>query len=101
MNGASVSAPMEEMECSHLVAQGIHLLTRIGNGEAMLVWRIQLNGGLEEMPVGEIELQEDDKIQILDFKMKSGVNQDADGQDSEGLIMMYLHDHHISFKTLT
>ena len=61
---------MEDMDCSHLVAQGIHLLTRIGEGEAMLVWRIQLNGGLGEMPVGEIELHEE--TQILDFKMKSG-----------------------------
>lgn len=99
--GAPVSKAMEEMECSHLVAQGIHLLTRIGDGEAMLVWRIQLNGGLEDMPVGEVELNDDDKQQIHEFRMKSGVDQNADGQDSEGLIMMYLHDYHISFKTLT
>ena len=39
-NGIQVADPLEEMECDHLTTHGIHLLTRIGHGEAMLVWKL-------------------------------------------------------------
>lgn len=51
---------MQEMECDHLATQGIHLLTRIGNGEAMLVWRLLPTGGVDPDPVGEVELDPTD-----------------------------------------
>lgn len=59
-NGLGVAAPLEEMECDHLATHGIHLLTRIGHGEAMLVWKLQING-VGENPIGEVELDEEDR----------------------------------------
>ena len=51
------------------------------------------------MPVGEVELKEEQEIK--EFKMKTGQHQDSEGQDIESLIMMYAHDHHVCLKTLT
>ena len=55
-DGRKVGQPLQEMECDHLAAHGLHLVTRIGQGEAMLVWKILASGGVEENPVGEVEL---------------------------------------------
>ena len=57
-----------------MVAAGGRLLTRVGDGAAMLVWRAQGSGGVEETPVGEVELDEADKDRgIEQFRMKAGV----------------------------
>jgi hypothetical protein len=49
---------MEEMDCDFVTAQGIHLLTRVGDGSelTMLVWRLKPSGGVEENPVDEVEI---------------------------------------------
>ena len=54
---------MEEMDCDYITAQGIHLLTRVGEGNerTMLVWRFKSSGGVEENPVDEVEYSEEDK----------------------------------------
>jgi hypothetical protein len=58
-DGKACAEPLEEMDCDHMETYGIHLLTRIGNGEAMLVWRLLPNGGVDENPLGEVELKTD------------------------------------------
>jgi len=60
-SGASIGETFEEMECDHLAANGLHLLTRVGKGESMLVWKILQTGGVEEDPVGEVEFKEVDR----------------------------------------
>ena len=70
---------MEEMDCDHMVTHGIHLLTRIGNGEAMLVWRLLPNGGIAEDPLGEVELQHELlNVDPKMFKMKGGVSAESE-----------------------
>lgn len=58
-NGTQSADPMEEMDCDHLETHGIHLLTRIGMGECMLVWRLLPNGGVSDTPLEEVEFTED------------------------------------------
>lgn len=58
-DGKQIAEPLEEMDCDHMETYGIHLLTRIGNGEAMLVWRLLSGGGVAETPLGEVELKID------------------------------------------
>lgn len=89
------------MECDHLAAQGIHLLTRIGHGEAMLVWKLLPNGGVDENPVGEVELDTEINEKTVKFNMKSGVAVKQDGTDSEELIMMHLLLDQVKFNVLT
>jgi len=87
-----------------LVASGMRLLTRVGDGAAMLVWRGQPTGGVEETPVGEVELDEADKDRgVEQFRMKAGVAVNADNadQDKEELVMMYDHGTHVHFKVLS
>jgi len=75
---------MEEMECDHLAVNGLHLLTRIGQGEAMLVWKMLPTGGVDENPVGEVELNEEDRNEqqnSLMFQMKGGVTVNPEGED--------------------
>jgi len=52
-----VLAPMEDMECKFLASSGYHLVTRCGDGEAMIIF---LNEeGCEEMKeIDMIELTE-------------------------------------------
>lgn len=56
-DGKQCAEPLEEMDCDHMETYGIHLLTRIGNGEALVIWRLLPNGGVDESPLGEVELE--------------------------------------------
>jgi hypothetical protein len=67
------------MECDQLATQGIHLLTRIGQGEAMLVWKLLQTGGVSEEPVGEVEFDSAVNQNSTKFKMKTGISIDKDG----------------------
>ena len=54
----------------------------------MLVWKILPTGGVDENPVGEVELDQNDNVNQLKFKMKSGVAMNAEGTEAENLVMM-------------
>ena len=54
--GNQIGEVLEGMECDHLAANGIHLLTRVGQGEAMIVWKINPHGGIDDSPLGEVGL---------------------------------------------
>lgn len=92
---------MQEMECDHLATQGIHLLTRIGSGAALLVWKLMPTGGVEEIPVGEVELDTSNSEKTVAFNMKGGVTVNPEGGDSEELIMMHLLPDQVRFDKLT
>ena len=66
---------MEEMDCDFVTAQGIHLLTRVGDGSelTMLVWRLKASGGVEENPVDEVEIDKALASKAQNFSMKGGV----------------------------
>ena len=105
-DGKSCSDPLEEMDCDHLETYGIHLLTRIGNGEAMLVWRLLPNGGVDENPLGEVELETDNipSIDQAKFLMKGGCSATSEqnqGRETEGLIMMQEYADTFIFNLLT
>jgi hypothetical protein len=94
---------LDEMECDNLASNGMYLLTRIGNGEAMLVWRLLPSGGVGEMPVNEVELNADDRLDIsksLAFHMKSIVNSSSE-QDKEELVMVHIYADYVKFNLLT
>eukprot|EP00352_Strombidinopsis_acuminata_P004777 CAMPEP_0176364654 /NCGR_PEP_ID=MMETSP0126-20121128/19931_1 /TAXON_ID=141414 ORGANISM="Strombidinopsis acuminatum, Strain SPMC142" /NCGR_SAMPLE_ID=MMETSP0126 /ASSEMBLY_ACC=CAM_ASM_000229 /LENGTH=316 /DNA_ID=CAMNT_0017721361 /DNA_START=2196 /DNA_END=3146 /DNA_ORIENTATION=+ len=55
-NGYDLIAPMENLECDVMAVQGIHLVTRCGGGEAMLVWKFTEDGEeLEEVDYIEVD----------------------------------------------
>lgn len=84
-----------------MATQGIHLLTRIGSGAAMLVWKLLPTGGVQEEPVGEVELDPTAFEKAVKFNMKSGVSVNQEGVDSEELIMMHLFANQVKFNILT
>lgn len=100
-NGQKAGQPLQDMECDHLSSQGIYLLTRIGNGEAMLVWKILPTGGVEECPVGEVDLNSGDSQNTIKFCMKSGVSMNQEGQEVDNLVMMNLLPSHVKFDKIT
>ena len=67
----------------------------------MLVWKLLPIGGVDENPVGEVELDNSEMEKMLMFNMKSGVSVNQDGGDSEELIMMHLFPHQVKFNKLT
>lgn len=105
-DGKSCSNSLEEMDCDHMETYGIHLLTRIGNGEAMLVWRLLPNGGVDENPLGEVELKTDNipSGDQAKFIMKGGCSATSEqnqGRETEGLIMMQEYTDKFEFNLLT
>jgi len=47
---------MENLECDVMAVQGIHIVTRCGGGEAMLVWKFTESGEeLEEVDYIEVD----------------------------------------------
>jgi len=77
-NGMMLIAPMEEMECDHLVLQEDSIVARCGGGQAMMVFRykdgdeeleeidfIDLQGGSEG---GQVQQQQEGGA----FRMKGG-----------------------------
>ena len=91
------------MECDHLAANGLYLLTRVGNGESMLVWKIRQYGGVEEDPVGEVEFDEDERreqAKSIGFEMKGGMSANPEGEETEELVMMNRYVSHVKFNRL-
>lgn len=61
-NGYDLIAPMENLECDVMAVQGIHIVTRCGGGEAMLVWKFTESGEeLEEVDYIEVDDNEQHK----------------------------------------
>ena len=94
------------MDCDFITAQGIHLLTRMGDGNelTMLVWRLKATGGVEENPVDEVEIDKTLASKAKNFQMKSGVamnNENDLGQDTDQLVMMYGLEKQVKFMVLS
>jgi hypothetical protein len=99
---------MEEMDCDGVAQNGIFLITALGRAEerTMLVWRVRNGGGVEEDPLDEIYLKEEDiedEQRSTRFRMKSGVvmSGDLEGEDGEWVILMYDLGGIARFKTIT
>jgi len=88
------------MECDHLAINNLNLLTRIGNGEAMLVWRLKPNGGVFENPVGEVQLTQGNEKE-MGFVMKGVVLASEGGEDKEELVMMSRNEDYVKFSQLS
>ena len=88
------------MECDHIAINNLHLLTRIGNGEAMLVWRLKPDGGVFENPVGEVQLTQSNEKE-MGFAMKGVVLASESGEDKEELVMMHRFEDYVKFNQLT
>ena len=60
---------MQEKDCDFITAQGIHLLTRMGDSSelTMLVWRMKSSGGVEENPVDEVEIDKELASRAMSF----------------------------------
>ena len=71
----------------------------------MLVWKLKENGGVDENPVGEVELNEEDRREAEKaekFTMKGGVFANPDGgEDTEELVMMHRYENYVKFNRLT
>lgn len=106
-NGASRAECLEEMEaCDCVNALGANMITRLGTGEerGMILWRFLQDGGVEEDPVDEIELTEEDR-QLHDtaecFRIKSGrISSKNDDADQEQHVLLFGSATKLVFKLL-
>ena len=60
LTGKECDEPIEEIGADCVSALGQNLLTRLGQGadRSLILWRMKQQGGIEEDPIDEIELEE-------------------------------------------
>ena len=78
--------PIEDLECDHLETEGNFVLTACGNGAAIIVWKHSAFKKELEL-IDELEMEQYDS-QIIDFKMKGGVNLNNNGIDCKVVVMI-------------
>ena len=99
---------MEEMEgCDCVNALGNNLVTRVGSSDerTMLLWRFKGAGGVEEDPIDEIELTDEDR-QLHDsaeqFAIKSGIIMaKGEDRDKEEHVLLFGSKDKAVFKLLS
>jgi hypothetical protein len=75
-SGMQIIAPVEEMECDTLAANGQYVFTRCG-GEVIMIWRyVEGEEELEEVDMIELKDTLDQEYTATFFKMRGG-NQKA------------------------